>query len=159
MTLTRFSMIMSTALLLAGAAFAQPGSSRTPPTPEEMVSRRIEHLATQLQLTETQKAQATTIFTEEAKAMTTLQPQMREASTALRNAVKTTGLDADIERSATQLGTLQGQMAALQGKAQGRFRAILTDEQKTKLDASGDRGMGFGFGGPGPGPGRFGGRR
>lgn len=152
-------MIMSTALLLAGAAFAQPGSGRTPPTPEEMVSRRIEHLTSQLQLTETQKSQATTIFTEEATAMTTLQPQMREASTALRNAVKTTGLDADIDRSATQLGTLQGQMASIQGKAQARFRAILTDEQKTKLDASGDRGMGFGFGGPGPGPGRFGGRR
>jgi Spy/CpxP family protein refolding chaperone len=93
--------------------------------------------------------------------MSTLRPQIGEASKALRDAVKTTGLDADIERAATQLGTLHGQMAAIQGKAQARFRAILTPDQKTKLD-SGERAprMG-GFGGPGGfgAPGHFGGRR
>jgi Spy/CpxP family protein refolding chaperone len=154
--MTRLNVILGTGLLLAGSAFAQdPG--RTRPTAEEMVSRRIEHLSAELQLTAEQKTEATTIFNEEATAIRALQPQLREASTALRNAVKTTGLDADIERAAAQLGTLQGQMAAINGKAQARLRAILTPDQKTKLDASMDRGpgMGGGFGGPG----RFGGRR
>lgn len=158
MNVTRFTMMMSTALLLAGSVFAQSGRGGGPPSAEEMASRQIERLTSQLQLTETQKAQATTIFTEQSTALQSLQTQMREASTALRNAVKTTGLDADIERSAAQLGTVQGQMAAIQGKTQAKFRAILTDDQKAKLDAEGDRGMGFGPGGPG-GPGRFGGRR
>ena len=149
-------MIFSTAILVAGSAFAQRGPGGTPPTPEQMVNRRVEHLTTLLQLTAEQKAQATAIFTEEATAIRALRPQMSEASTALRDAVRTTGLDADIERAAAQMGTMHGQMATIQGKAQARFRAILTPDQKTKFDSE-ERGPGFGgFGG---GPARFGGRR
>jgi Spy/CpxP family protein refolding chaperone len=154
--MTRLNMMLMSAFVLVGSAFAQRGpGGGTPPTSEEMISRRVEHLATRLELTADQKAQATTILTEEATALRALQSQMREASTALRDAIRTSGLDADIERAATQLGTLHGTMATVQGKAQARLRGILTADQKAKLDSTeGRRGMGMRGG-----PGGFGGRR
>jgi Spy/CpxP family protein refolding chaperone len=117
-----------------------------------MVERRIQHLTTVLELNTAQQAQAKTIFSEEATALQALQTRHREARTALQNAVQNTGLDADIDRAAAELGALHTQTTAKAGKAQAKFRAILTPEQKEKLDAM--RGPGLrGSGGPG-GPGR-----
>jgi hypothetical protein len=82
---------------------------------------------------------------------------MTAAREAMQNAVKNTGLDADIERAAAQLGVAETQMAAIHGKAQAKFRALLTADQKTKYDSRGGfdgRGPGMGRpGGPGMGPG------
>jgi Spy/CpxP family protein refolding chaperone len=127
--------------------------SRTPPTPEEMVERRIERLTTVLELTAAQQQQAKTIFTEEATSAQALHTKLSDAREALQNAVKTTGLDADIERAAAQLGPLYTQLATVQGKAQAKFLSILTTQQKEKLAAMPELGHGPG------GPGRRGGPR
>lgn len=135
------------------AQTAPPQRSGTPPTPEEMVQRRVQQLTTTLGLTAAQQQQATTIFTDEVTASQALQTKMRDARDAFQNAVKTTGLDADIERAASQLGTVSAQIAAVQGKAQAKFRGILTAEQKQTLDSSRGGWMGGGlggFGGRGP---------
>ena len=103
-------------------------------------------------MTAAQQQQAKTIFTDEATASQALFPKLRDAGSALQNAVKNTGLDADIDSAAAQIGTLQGQMAAIHAKAQAKFRGILTADQKTKLDSlHGPGGMGRGPMGGGPG--------
>ena len=128
-----------------GAQTAPPHHPGTPPTPQQMIERRVQQLTTTLGLTAAQQQQATTIFTDEVTAMQALQPKMKEARDALQNAIKTTGLDADIERAAAQQGTISAQIAAVQGKAQAKFRSILTVDQKQKLDSFAGGWMGGGL--------------
>jgi Spy/CpxP family protein refolding chaperone len=119
-----------------------------------MVERRLQQLTSNLGLTETQQQQAKTIFTEEATALSALRPKMTEANQALATAINTTGLDTDIERAAAQQGTVLTQMTVVRGKAQAKLRAILTPDQKQKLDSMGGPGRrmeGFGRMGGGPG--------
>ena len=150
------------AALSAITVFAQgmgPGSGRpdrTPPTAEEMAERRVAFLTNYLTLTPSQVTQAKTIFADEQKAAEALRSPMEAAQTALQTAVKSNASDAQIEAAAAQVGTLHGQAAAIRGKAQAKFRALLTPEQQTKLDA-----MRHGPGGGPHGPGMrgFGGRR
>jgi Spy/CpxP family protein refolding chaperone len=146
-------------LLAATALIAQRGPGGPRPdgafSPEQMVERRIQQLTTTLALTATQQQQAKTILTEEAAAISALQPKMAAANEALKNAIHTTGLDADIERAAAEQGALLTQMTISRGKSQAKLRAILTPEQKEKLDSVG--GPGRGMQGVGPMRG-FGGR-
>lgn len=153
----RNALTLAIATLAAAAGLmAQPGPGGprpgrgTPPAPAEMVERRVQMLTTRLELTAAQQAQAKTIFTEEANAIQALSSKWTEARDAMEKAVKTTGLDADIERAAAALGALETQTATIRGKAQAKFRAILTPDQKTKLDSMEE-------GGRGMGPGRMGG--
>jgi periplasmic protein CpxP/Spy len=140
-------------LAAATCLMAQPGQgTRTPPTPEEIAARRVQQLTRFLDLTTAQQESAKTIFADEAKAMEAVRPAMQAAHEAMQNAVRNTGLDADIDRAAAQLGAAQTQMAAARGKAEARFRALLTADQKTKLDSRRGPGMGGrGMGGPGMG--------
>ncbi|HET8550287.1 MAG TPA: Spy/CpxP family protein refolding chaperone [Bryobacteraceae bacterium] len=140
-------------LAAATCLVAQTGpapEARTPPTPEEIAARRVQHLTRLLDLTTAQQESAATIFTEEARAMLAARPAVRTAHQAMRDAVRNTGLDSDIERAAAQIGNAHTQIATIEGKAQARFRALLTAEQKAKLDSARSRGMH----GPGPMRGR-----
>ena len=145
------------ALAASTCLMAQTGpGTRTPPTPEQIAERRVQQLTRLLELTTAQQESAKKIFADEAAALQTLRPTFATAREAMENAVKNTGLDTDIERAAAQLGNLHTQMATAQGKAQARFRALLTADQKAKLDAARDRREGMGPG-RGPGPRRGGG--
>jgi Spy/CpxP family protein refolding chaperone len=143
-------------LAAAACLVAQTGpgqGTRTPPTPEEIAARRVQQLTRFLDLTTAQQESAKTIFTDEAKAMQALRPTAEAAREAMQNAVRNTGLDADVERAAAQLGAAETQMATARGKAEARFRALLTADQKTKLDTRRGPGMrGPGMGGPDMGP-------
>ena len=82
---------------------------------------------------------------------------MEAAHTALRDAVDSNAPEPQIDRAAAQLGTLQGQMAAIHAKTQAKFLATLTADQKKKLETLGES---RGPGGMSPGgPGGFGGPR
>jgi Spy/CpxP family protein refolding chaperone len=152
--------ILTLATVALATASAQPGPGRghgggTPPTPEQMIERRIEHLTLLLTLTPSQQTQARTIFTDEGTAATALRTQVEQAQTNLRTAVESRLSDAQIDAAAAQVGLLHGQMAAIRGKAQAKFLGILTAEQRDKLSKLGP---GMGMGGPGMGgPGRPGG--
>jgi Spy/CpxP family protein refolding chaperone len=149
-----------TALLVTTVAL--PAQTTTPttatsqaPDPAKFVERRVERLAEHLSLSAAQQTQAKTILTEEATARQTLQPQLRTAQEALRNAVTTTGLDLDIEKAAAQLEAARTQLTIAEAKSQAKLLAILTPEQKTKMTSrEGRRGPGGpGFGGFNGGPG------
>ena len=118
-----------------------------------MIQTRVSRLATLLGLTDTQQSQATTIFTNAYNASQTIQTSLQTAQQSLTSAVRANST-ATIDQVAANIGTLQGQLLAINAKADAAFYAILTTDQRTKYDAMphGGPGGGFGPGGPGFGP-------
>jgi Spy/CpxP family protein refolding chaperone len=100
---------------------------------------RIEFLAGYLGLSESQKTQADAIFAAARQSSETARGQMTSAREALQAAVKSGQSDAELDRLAAAVGTIQGQLAGIQAKAQSKFYALLTAEQKQKYDAAGNR--------------------
>jgi Spy/CpxP family protein refolding chaperone len=137
------------AAALCSVALAQgPGG---PPDPATMVANRVNMLAAQLSLTDAQKASATTIFTNAATAAESIRTSLDSNRSSLQTAVQKNDT-ASIDQLAATFGTLQGQLTAINSKADAAFYAILTPTQKTAYDAMPHGGPG-GFGGPGgPGP-------
>lgn len=133
------------AMTLVTAAWAQ---TPTTPTPASGANRRLEFLAGYLSLTDAQKTQAQAIFDAAESAATTAAGAMTSAQTALRTAIKANAADAELDRLAAAIGVVQGQVAAIHAKAEAKFYALLTADQKTKYDA-----LGQGSGGPGGGKG------
>jgi Spy/CpxP family protein refolding chaperone len=144
--LTAAALMAFTSML----ASAQP----TPPTPAEMVADQVARLTKLLDLTSTEQASATTIFTNEQTALATLRTSLRTARTSLQTAIKSNDTGT-IGTEAAQIGTLTGQQVLAQATADGAFYAILTADQQSKYDTLGPLGGG-GRGGPGgpggPGP-------
>jgi Spy/CpxP family protein refolding chaperone len=137
-------------------AFATPlvhAQTTTPPTPAQIVSNQVARLTKLLDLTSTQQASATTIFTTEQTALATLRTSMQTARTALQTAIKSNDAAA-IGTESTQIGTLTGEEVLAQSTAGAALYAILTADQQAKYDTLGPLGGGpAGFGGPGgPGP-------
>lgn len=137
--------LLTVALLLsATAALAQRGG-HGPGGPR---GNRIDFLATVLSLTDAQKTQATAIFEAAETASTTLRETQAQA---LNDAAKSNAADAAIDQLAATLGSTSGQLAAIQIKAFARFYALLTTEQRTKLDELKTNGRGIGELSFGPG--------
>jgi Spy/CpxP family protein refolding chaperone len=114
-----------------------------------MIERRVARLTTLLSLTTSQASQATTIFTNAQAAITPLETALETARTSMEGAVKSNATAA-IDQAAASIGSTTGQIVAIQNKADAAFYAILTTEQKAKLDAAGTGGPG-GRGGRGLG--------
>ena len=114
-------------LAVGSAVFAQgQGAGRgTPPTPEQMVERRVQMLTNLLTLDASQQAQAKTIFTDEVNAAQALQTNSKTAHDALQTAVKSGAADAQIDSLSAQVGVAQGQLTAIHAKAQTKFRLTL----------------------------------
>ena len=148
--------IVSVAALAAVGLLAQgPGpedhdgggtGTANPPTVATIVAREVSFLTTFLTLTTGQATQATTIFTTALTSINTLQTQITTAQTALAAAVKT-NTTATINTQAAAIGTLQGQIVALNANADAAFYALLTTDQKTKLDTLDSDFFGEGLGG------------
>lgn len=133
--------------LAAPFAFAQ--HSHTPPTPAQQVANKVARLTTLLMLTAAQQAQATTIFTTEQTALSTVAASMKTARTTLQTDVQAnnaSGISAD----ASQIGALTTQEVEATATANAAFYAILTSEQQMKYNTLGGPGGGNGRGGFGP---------
>lgn len=139
-----FAAATLAAFTMAGAlpSFADDGG-RIPS------SNRLDFLAGYLALTDSQKSQAKTIFDAATTAVTTAQGQLTAARDALTVAVKANRADAELDRLAAAVGTIHGNITAIQAKANAKFYALLTADQKTKYDQLGN-GRGDGGGGRGP---------
>jgi Spy/CpxP family protein refolding chaperone len=123
--------LLTLALLFsATAALAQPGG-RGLGGPR---GNRIDFLATVLSLTDAQKTQATAIFDATETASTPLRETQATQRIALNDAAKSNAAEAAIDQLAAALGTTSGQLAAIHTKAFAKFYALLTTEQRTKLD-------------------------
>ncbi len=133
------------------------GAGGNPPDPATMVQHRIEMLTNWLRLNADQQTRATTIFTDAATASQTARTQLQDAHTQLKTAIKNNDAGS-IDAASMTIGTVTGQLTAIQAKADALFYVILTADQKAKFDKMGGRGMGMGMG-PMGGPGGFGARR
>lgn len=95
---------------------------------------RVNFLTGYLSLTDAQKTQATTIFDAARAASETARGQLTSARDALTAGIKAGQTDAQLDQLAAAVGTIEGQLTAIQAKAQAKFYALLTAEQKTKYD-------------------------
>jgi len=153
-------------LLLAGTAAAQWGrgwrggaaTGGTAPTAQQSFERRLDFLATYLNLSEGQKAQfKSALEALQAKNQATWQKTI-ELRTKLQEAVRNNAGAQVIQPLAEGLGKLHAERIAAQAQTMATLRGLLTQEQRDKLDKLCPRGCGLGLGGFGAG--RFGfGRR
>src|SRR5580693_411067 len=114
-----------------------------------MVANKVARLTTILTLTAAQQAQATTIFTTEQTALSTVGASMKTARTTLQTDVQSNNA-AGISAQASQIGALTTQEVEATATANAAFYAILTSEQQTKYNTLGGPGGGIGRGGFGP---------
>lgn len=149
-------ILATTALMAFTSMLANAqNNTHTPPTPAQMVTNMVSRLTKLLDLTSTQQAQATTIFTTEQTALATVRTSMHTARTALEADIKS-GNAADITAQATVIGGLTTQEIQAQGTADAAFYAILMGDQQSKYDTLRPMGPGGPGGHGGPGPGGFG---
>ncbi|BDC50084.1 hypothetical protein F183_A24000 [Bryobacterales bacterium F-183] len=94
----------------------------------------LAYLTGYLSLTEAQVAQAKTIFDAAKTAAQTPAGAISAARESLRTAIKSNAT-ANIDSLSAQIGTAEGQITAINAKAQAQFYALLTAEQKTKYDS------------------------
>jgi len=123
------------------------GSGATQTTdPATLAARQVSFLTQFLTLTTGQQTQATTIFTAAITANQALDTQETTARTALTTAIKANNT-AGITTQATALGNIEAQEISNTAKADAAFYALLTADQKTKLDTLGTDFFGHGLGG------------
>ena len=123
------------------------GTTATQTTdPATLAARQVTFLTQLLTLTTGQQTQATTLFTTAITADQALATQETTARTALLTAIKANNT-AGIGTQAAAIATIDGQRIANSAKADAAFYALLTADQKTKLDSLNDDGFfGPGFG-------------
>ena len=109
-----FAMIV--ALMATTVMNAQP-HRRSKMTPEQMVAKRVERLDKALNLTETQKAEITKIYTEEMKAMPKHHENMEKGQRPDESAMKAHWEEMKARRDATNAS----------------IESLLTPEQATKF--------------------------
>ncbi|WP_321478304.1 Spy/CpxP family protein refolding chaperone [uncultured Paludibaculum sp.] len=152
--MNKLSRFFTAAALTSALVFAQgPGMGRmgggNQADPATRIQFRVEMLTKRLGLTDTQKASATTIYTDAETAAETARANLSTLQETLSAAVKTNNTGT-IDATAAQIGTVNGQVLAIQTKAEAALYAILTPDQQTKFDSTphGPGGMGMSRGGP-----------
>lgn len=116
----------------------QGGGSNSGPTqttdPATLAARQVSFLTQLLTLTTGQQTQATAYFTAAITANQALATQETTARTALLTAIKANNTT-NITAQATALGNIEAQEISNTAKADAAFYALLTADQKTKLDS------------------------
>lgn len=140
-------MLAATALMAVTSMLAHAqGTPPTPPTPAQIVANQVARLTKLLDLTSTQQASATTIFTTEQTALATFRTSMQTARTALAAAIKSNDA-ATIGTESTEIGMLTGQQVLAQATAAGAFYAILMGESANQVRHAGTAGRWTGWSG------------
>jgi Spy/CpxP family protein refolding chaperone len=132
----KIAKIAAVAALAAGIVFAQAPAARG-----RLAQRALARTGGAMQmrvlgalnLSDAQKAAIQTINQQARQSAQLLQPQFKVNRQAMADAVKLNDT-AKITQIATALGVLQGQLIAIQSGARAKVYAILTPEQKTKLE-------------------------
>ncbi len=139
----KFLMFLATGALGAGMALAQAPAANSAPSGQSattqhhahrsFLDRHVAWLSRRLNLSDAQRAEAKTIFTEARDTAKPVRRQLRENRMALRAAVKADHAG-QIQQLATARGNLMGKMMAIQSEAGAKFYQVLTPEQRTKDD-------------------------
>jgi Spy/CpxP family protein refolding chaperone len=137
-------------LLAAGSLVAQPPMGRGRDG-QSWAERRTQFLTARLALSDAQKQQVLSLYTTSDQNSEALENKLSQARRALRDASRRNAPYTEIDQLAATVGTLVGQVEAIQAKTDAAIYNSLTVEQRQKMDR-GYRGMRGGPGGPG-GPG------
>lgn len=136
-----FMKVAAIAALAGGMAFAQTQASPSQPAPAEThqgrraaMRGRLDHLAQALNLTDSQKQEARTIFQQARESARPVRQELRQNRNALTAAAKVAKTNAEIEQLANNRGRLLGQLVAIRTEASAKFYQILTPEQRAKAD-------------------------
>lgn len=128
----RFTKFAGLGCLAAGVVFAQAGggggAAGRPLAPGGLQQRVLRNL----DLNAGQKAQAKTIMQQANAAARPVRTQLQDARKALEAAVRND--PNQIQSLAAQAGQIQGQLLAIREQAMAQIYALLTPDQKTKLD-------------------------
>lgn len=116
--------------ITAGLAIAQPPAGPRHDGPRNPIAM----LATALNLSDSQKAAAQTIFDQARQDAQPVADQLKQEHQAIAAAVKAQKSDAELSDLAASQGKLMGQMAAIHLKAFSHVYALLTPEQRDKAD-------------------------
>lgn len=147
----RLFTILAAGALVAAPAAAQWGRGRgagagAPATTQERLERRLDFLATYLNLSEGQKAQfKSALEALQTRNQATMQKTI-ELRTKLQEAVRNNAGAPAIQAIAAELGKLHAERIAAQAQTMAMLRSQLTQEQRDKLDKLCPRGCGLGFG-------------
>ena len=136
-----FTKVAAVAALAGGMAFAQTQTENPQPAPAQThqgrhaaVRGRLQHLAQVLNLTDSQKQEARTIFQQARQSARPVRQELRQNRQALAAAAKADKSNADIEKLAGNQGRLLGQLVAIRTEASAKFYQMLTPEQRAKAD-------------------------
>ena len=143
-----FTRIAITAGLASGMLFAQtpaPSNPAEPPVEHRQWHRGqfFERMATQLNLTEDQKQQTRSIMQASRESSRLAVQQLRQSRQALRDAVKAGRSGAEIDQLSANVGNLAGQLATIRARSFAKTYALLTPEQRTKVDEMAHRARGM----------------
>lgn len=119
--------------ILAPLTFAQAPSQ--PQDPVARIQARVKALSDFVSLSDSQKQQITTIWTDADKNAAGARASMSSMRADLRKAVKSNDAAA-IDKIAAEIGSIEGKNMAAGAKANAAIYALLTAEQKTKLDSA-----------------------
>lgn len=147
-------------LLAQGPGFGRRGGGPQAPQfqnqqmdPQQFAEWRVNRLAFMLNLNETQKTQAKSIFEQMFKSTQALQADVLKAREALQAAIKAYKVD-QISTLSVNLGALTTKIRTIHAVAQAEFYSkVLLPAQREQLDKLGGFGMGMGGNGRGRGMG------
>jgi Spy/CpxP family protein refolding chaperone len=94
----------------------------------------LDHIAQALNLTDSQKEQARTIFQNVKQSAQPIREELKQNREKLMAAAKASNSEADIQRLATEQGRLLGKLIAIRTVGSAKFYQVLTPEQRVKAD-------------------------
>lgn len=131
------------ATFAAGIVFAQtPAPESQPAAPNSEQGGRgfmrgrpdMDRVAQSLNLSESQRAQAKTIFQTARQTAQPIREELRQNREKLSAASKVPNNDAEIQKLAMEHGRLMGKLMAIRTQASAKFYQMLTPEQRVKAD-------------------------
>ena len=94
----------------------------------------LDHVAQALNLTDTQKMQARTIFEQAHQSAQPIRQELRDNREKLSAAAKVSNNTSEIQKLSTEHGRLVGKLVAIHTEARAKFYQMLTPEQRVKAD-------------------------
>lgn len=137
MRMKRLAALAAAAALMSGPLLAQGGGMARRRAAQGMAQRqanRAERLAAFLDLTDAQKAEIKALREKAREAAKPIVQQMAANRKEIRSAVESGAAAAVLQKLAAAQGALQGQLMAIRLSTQVKVRAVLTPEQRDKLE-------------------------
>jgi len=102
--------------------------------PHSPIGGHLDEITQVLNLTDSQKAQARTIFEQAGQSAEPILQDLKENREKLDAAAKASNSEGDIQQLATEQGRLLGQLIGIHTVATAKFYQMLTPEQRAKVD-------------------------